>query len=255
MPCQRSGADRRFGDDRAGRGDLLVQRRVLQWIDGVDTSRPHRNRAGRHRAVVGGGIDAAGQAGRDNDAGGAQIAGQLARQASAGGRRVAGADNAHDRLAQEMRVALEDDHRRRIGDGGERERIVGLDQGDGAGPGGRRRFELAFDFGQRRDADWFLASPGARQLGQRRQGPGRLAVALDQRQEGDRAHVLRPAQPQPVETFAVTQRAPFVAHFHRPYRRARPSTIFASLPRTRRPMLAACRIATTTATRAANSVA
>ena len=73
----------------------------------------------------------------------------------------------------------------------------------------RRDFALGGRFGEQLDRA--LAAAAARQLGQRVERPRGAAIALKQRHEGDRADIFAARKTQPVEAFAVAERA-YVNH-------------------------------------------
>ena len=104
--CGRGGVARRhLREAQAVRGDLGGEAGVLGRIDHVDAAGLRRDRAGRERRPVGGGVDAAGEAGGDDEAGGAEVGGQPRRHPAAERRGVAGADQRDGGTGGERGVA------------------------------------------------------------------------------------------------------------------------------------------------------
>jgi hypothetical protein len=113
------------------------------------------------------------------------------------------ADHADDARSHQVTMAFEGNQRRRVGDGGQSFRVIGLAQAQqpGAGGLGGGPFVLGFRFGANHDG--FLA-PAAfgefRQIAKRR---GSVLVARHQLHVGDGADVLGADQAQTVETLGV----------------------------------------------------
>ena len=83
----------------------IVERAILLGVDDVDAAGDDRDRAGGERAEMRGGVDAARQAGDDDDALLAELGGEVLRQPSAVGRGVARADHRDHRRRSEPRRA------------------------------------------------------------------------------------------------------------------------------------------------------
>ena len=81
-------------------------------------------------ADMGGGVDAAGEPGNDDESGGAEIRRQAFGEATPVEGGVAGADDGDRRFLQQMVVAVNRNQRRRVLDVGEQWRIGGLATGD-----------------------------------------------------------------------------------------------------------------------------
>ena len=104
----------------------LVEPAVLLGIDDIDAAGDDRDGAGRERAQMRGGVDAAGEPGDDDEPALAERGGELAGEAPAIGRGVARADHRHHRPLEPLGPAEHAQHRRGILDLGERIRIGGL---------------------------------------------------------------------------------------------------------------------------------
>ena len=178
---------------------------MLGRIDALMAAGEHRDGAGCEAGAVGGGVDAARQAGDDAVAGFAQIARQALANltpAAEALREPTMATSGRVRIAQ---LAAHGQKRRRIVDHLQARRIIGLaerDEGDAARlarPSIRRR--------RLRRADARRAG-GAAAAGERRQRierGARAAVIIDQIAEGARADIVAADQAQPVEPLLLAQ--------------------------------------------------
>ena len=192
----RLGARRLLGEQQAALGDGALARFVLGRIDDVDAAGDYRDRPGPDRAVMGGGVDAAGEAGDDDGAGIAQLERELAGEAAGGGRGVARPDHRHRLPFEQGGVALRDQRRRRVFDLGEQGGIEPLAEKEVAGAELRDPLDLALDLADAGEPGRAAAAAGGevgngvdRRLG--RSEPG------EQMGKGDRADLVRPDQSQP----------------------------------------------------------
>ena len=140
-------AHRHLGEAEAAGGDLGGEGGVLGRVDVVDAAGVGGDGAGGERGAVGGGVDAAGEAGGDDEAGGAEVGGEARGHAAAEGRGVAGADEGDGRAGGEGGVAERPEQRRRVGDGGEQRRVVGGAEEQRAGAGGLAGLPLGLGLG------------------------------------------------------------------------------------------------------------
>ena len=106
MAGTRLGARRLFGDQQAAFGDLALERLILGRIEDVDAARHDRHCAAFQRALMRGGIDAACQAGDDDNVRTAQFGGKLPGKADCRRRGVAGADNRHRPTFEKTEIAF-----------------------------------------------------------------------------------------------------------------------------------------------------
>ena len=143
MARLRHGADRHLRDQHAALGDRLVQLAVLLGVDAVDAAAEDGDRAGRHGALMGRGVDAARQAGDDDEAALPELQRHVAGEAPAIGRGVARADDGDGRPLQHLSIAADREQGRGVVDRREGGWIVGLAPGDEARAGAVERGELA----------------------------------------------------------------------------------------------------------------
>ena len=161
-------------------GDRRVQARVLRRVDLVDAAGQHGDRAGGQGGLMGGGVDAARQAGGDDEARLPQGGGQLRREAPAGQRGIARADERQGRARPSSAdVADRRQHRRRVGQGRQGGRVGRIAQYQEA-PAGRGERLLPRGRCRRRT---HAARPGA--------GRPRRAEMLQRLVEGDRSDARR----------------------------------------------------------------
>ena len=120
-------AERHFAEMRAAGGDDPFGKvDVFGGIELVEPAGEHGDRAGVDRRRVGGGVDAAGEAGGDRVVGVAKAGRDLGGEFPSRHRGVARADDGDGRPSEAGRVATHGNQRRRVGDVAERRRIVAL---------------------------------------------------------------------------------------------------------------------------------
>jgi hypothetical protein len=154
---------------------------------------------------VGGGIDAAGEAGDDAEAGLTEIVRKPFGEFHASPGRIARAHNGDHRMGERRDISPHRDQGRRVVDHLQPQRIVGLAEGNEGRAERARGAQLALGLLDRIDARRPRCAAAARQLGQRLEGCARAATMVDERAEGARTDVLAPDQPQPVEPLLFGQ--------------------------------------------------
>ena len=213
MAALRFRADGLFGQDGAAAGDVLHQFLVLGRVADIDPAGDDGDRARLERAGMGGGVDAARQAGRDSDPGLAKPLCDRARDTLAVRRSIARADDRDDRRIAQRRRAGERNQRRRILRRRQAPGIVGLLRRNQPGAGLPGCDDLGLRRSDRSDADRLRPSAAAGQFGQRLERVRDRAEMAQKVPEGHGADILAPDQPEPVGPFPVRQRLP-VTVFH-----------------------------------------
>ena len=191
----RGEAEGHFADEAAALADLALQVLVLGWIDVVEAAGEHGDGAGVDRRLVRHAVDAARQAGGDDEAGAADLVRELACQLGAGRRALSRPDDGDGRPLQKRDVALGVEQRRRRFERGQGRRILRLADEHELGAGALRALELRFRLMLRADADGAAKATALRQLresGERCRGG---AVVLQQVAKGDGTDVLGAGEP------------------------------------------------------------
>ena len=144
---------------------------------------------------MGGGVDAAGEAGDDHGPRLPQLGRQPAGEAAGGGGGVAGADDGDARFVEQAYVAFDDEGRRRRLDFGEERRIGALAEEQVACAEPNHRLDLPLDGGA---GDQLRAAPATArgEVGDRAQSRRGGAEAGEELEIGDGADILGPDQPQ-----------------------------------------------------------
>ena len=159
---------------------------------------------GPQRAVVGRRVDAAGEAG-DDDQCMREVGGEVLRHVLAVGRGVAAADQGHGASRQQRGIAQNGQNGGRIVQQGEQRRVVGLGREDQPRTEPANGFQFAGRIGNGRDRGRRLPSTGARKGGQRIQRRGGGLVARQQTPIRHRADTFRARKAQPVQRIGRRQ--------------------------------------------------
>ena len=192
-------AERHFRDQGALRQDGVCKLGVFGRIDMVVAAREHGDGAGGEARAMGGGVDAAREAGDDGEARGAEIARQLLGETQARGRGIARADDRDRRQMQHGGLAAHGQKRRSVVDHLQPGRIVGLPQRHEGHAEGFRRLELTLGVLAGVDAGGTARAAAAGEIGQRRQRRACAAIVVDQRAEGARADIVAADEAKPIE--------------------------------------------------------
>ena len=129
---RRHGAERRLRDHCALLQKPLEEGAVLLGIDHIDAAAHDRDRAGRERAGMGTGVDAAGHAGDHDEPGRAERRRELLGEVEPARGCVARAHHGDRVGRQQLGAPAQREHRRRIGNGRKRRRVSRLVQRDQA---------------------------------------------------------------------------------------------------------------------------
>ena len=114
MPGLGLGADFLLGDKKSLSCDSALENVVFRRIDAVNAACQNRDGGELHCAGVGRRVDASGEARHDGETGLAQFRRKGARESDAGTGRVTGTDHRHGGAAEQVRVTLNRDQRRRV---------------------------------------------------------------------------------------------------------------------------------------------
>jgi hypothetical protein len=135
---------------------------------------------------MGGGIDAAGEAGDDGEVWG-EFGGEVLRDPHAVGRSVAGADDADGAGGEEFYIAEDGEGGGRVRRVGEEGRVVGLAEDEEGGAVFVQGGEFALGFGAAGDSRGGGAAAGAGEIRQSGDGVGGGGEAVDQAAIGEGA--------------------------------------------------------------------
>ncbi|CAM3682694.1 hypothetical protein ACMA110817_24400 [Achromobacter marplatensis] len=211
-------AQRKFGNQRALRGDVVRQIAVAGGVDAVDAGAHDRHRArpvraGVQRAFMRRRIDAQRQSADDAPAVRGQMAGEGAGVFLAPGRGVAGAHDGQRRALQIGRVARHVQQDGRVGDGQQALRIGRVGQRQDVPAGGADPFQCAVHLGRHvlRHGRGQLASQRFGNLADQRRGALRVdlfgqAERAQQHAGGGGTDVGFQGQPQPGGQFGGRMR-------------------------------------------------
>jgi hypothetical protein len=198
-------AERHLRQHGAASGDDVgAQGGVLFGIDVVDAAGHHGDGAAVEGGAVGAAVDAASEAGDDDDVGFTEAASDAFGHLLAGDRGVARTDDGSGGVGHQLgRAAKHGDQRWWRGDGLERRRIERFADGHQATARRCRPFEFALGVGATGDGD---VAAGAAAPGERRQGVQRRvggAEVVDQAAEGGRSHVFGPDEAKPGDPLVM----------------------------------------------------
>ena len=184
---------------------------MLARIDMIVAAREHGDRAGGEACAMGGGVDAAGEAGDDGEVRGAEIARQPLGETQPRGRGIARADDRDRRQMQHGGLAAHGKKRRGVVDHLQPARIIGLPKRHEGDAEGFRRLELPLGVLAGMDAGGAAA---AGEIRQRRQRGACAAVVVDQRAEGARANIVAADKAKPIEPLLLAQPHAVAAFAH-----------------------------------------
>ena len=182
------------------RGERLVFRRV----EPIEPTGEDGERARLERRLMRGGVDAAREARRDDEALAPEVPRQDLRHLAAGDGGIAGADDRNHGLDhQPLARAADGDERGRRVDFAQPGRIVPLPDRDDARAETRQPRELALGLGGLRDAD--LSSRAAGEARQRLERCGCGTEMIDEVAERRRSDILAADQAQPGDALVVRE--------------------------------------------------
>ena len=164
------------------------------------------NRPCGKRALMRRPVNPARQTRDDNLPGGPQFGGDILRETLGVGRRVPRGHNGNHRPLQSIGVSLDEQVRRRIGDGRQRVRIFGVAHRDYALARVGEPVEFRVNIILWRRDQLASSFRAARNLGKFCDRRGGIAEAFDKLDKGAGSHGWRANEPQPVVSLRIRQR-------------------------------------------------